>query len=112
MLERVGRNHADFWSLDVEGAELDVLRGVAWSDITIDSILVEDFWLSNRHLDRLMTDPRLGYLKVRQLAIDSFWVSKAHHLRQTLVADSTSSWDSNEQFRKRAREGGRLSTDL
>lgn len=34
-------SHVDWWVLDVEGAELTVLRGVDWNAITIDVITVE-----------------------------------------------------------------------
>ena len=39
--ERSGFSHVDFLSLDVEGHEAAVLRGVDWSRVTIDYILCE-----------------------------------------------------------------------
>ena len=37
-----GVRHIDFFSLDVEGAELDVLRSIDFSDVRFDVIVVED----------------------------------------------------------------------
>lgn len=38
---RFGITHVDFWSLDVEGAELAVLSTVDWSRLTVNSMVVE-----------------------------------------------------------------------
>ena len=35
-------SHVDWWVLDVEGAELDVLRGVDWARVSVDVIVVEE----------------------------------------------------------------------
>ena len=76
MLLRANRTslYVDFWSLDVEGFEMTVLGGIDFEKIRVDSILVEDFWLSNRALDRLLTGN--GFLKLRQMQIDSVWVNR------------------------------------
>ncbi len=53
---------------------MTVLGGIDFEKIRVDSILVEDFWLSNRALDRLLTGN--GFLKLRQMQIDSIWVNR------------------------------------
>ena len=41
VLEQFGVTHVDFFSLDVEGGELQVLQTLDWSRITMDVIVVE-----------------------------------------------------------------------
>ena len=41
-LERLGFSHIDFMSLDVEGHEAAVLKGINWKVTTIDYILCEN----------------------------------------------------------------------
>lgn len=62
VLDQIGVKHVDFWSLDVEGAELDVLRGFDWSHMSISVLLIEVYprfkasygrFLSERGLTRL-----------------------------------------------------------
>ena len=36
--------HIDYFSLDVEGAELEVLRSIDWSRVTFGTIMVEGLW--------------------------------------------------------------------
>jgi len=64
----------DFWSLDVEGAEIDVLSSFDFDDIPVKSILIEDFWVIQRDLDYLLTSN--GFLKYRQLAVDSLYLAR------------------------------------
>jgi len=42
VLRRAGRTHIDFLSLDVEGAELEVLRGMDWDAVRIDVVALEE----------------------------------------------------------------------
>lgn len=63
----------DFWSLDVEGHEQPVLRGVNWDSVSVKVLLIEDFWNSNRQLDYLLSGMR--FVKAHQMAIDSAYVS-------------------------------------
>ncbi|KAI7842781.1 hypothetical protein COHA_003527 [Chlorella ohadii] len=41
LLDRFGVKHIDFWSLDVEGAELAVLKAFDFSQVTVDVIVAE-----------------------------------------------------------------------
>lgn len=43
VLGQIGVTHVDFWSLDVEGAELDVLHGFDWQRHTLSVLLIEVF---------------------------------------------------------------------
>ena len=63
----------DLWSLDVEGHEIAILSSIDWQRVRLKALLVEDFWLSNRNLDHLLTGQ--AFLKAHQLAIDSLWIS-------------------------------------
>jgi hypothetical protein len=74
ILASQGQSSIDFWSLDVEGAEIDVLSSFDFDDIPVQSILIEDFWVIQRDLDYLLTSN--GFLKYRQLAVDSFYLAR------------------------------------
>ena len=41
LMGRIGRTHIDFFSLDVEGAELHVLRSIDFSALSFDLVLIE-----------------------------------------------------------------------
>ena len=41
ILDTIGIHHVDFWSLDVEGAELDVLQGFDWAHNSLSVLLIE-----------------------------------------------------------------------
>jgi hypothetical protein len=41
LLRRLGISHVNLWVLDVEGAELEILRGMDWHAVTFDVISVE-----------------------------------------------------------------------
>jgi len=68
--------YVDLWVLDVEGHELIVLRGVDFSQIKVDAMLIEFVWLPYfpNYLDMLMTEN--GFMKYMQLIIDSLYVRR------------------------------------
>ena len=41
ILAALNTHHVDFFSLDIEGAEIDVLKTIPFGDVTFDSISVE-----------------------------------------------------------------------
>lgn len=41
LLRQLNVQHIDVWMLDVEGAELDVLKGVNWNEASISTIVME-----------------------------------------------------------------------
>jgi FkbM family methyltransferase len=91
----------DFWSLDVEGHEMQVLNSINFQDVEIKVLLVEDFWISNRELDFLMN--KKSYIKHQQLAIDSVYVPRSKFDSSKPVWYPTKYFDhinSNNEFRK------------
>ena len=117
MLLRANRTslYVDFWSLDVEGFEMTVLGAIDFEKIRVDSILVEDFWIANRPLDRLLTGN--GFLKLRQMQIDSIWVNRlaVADLRPTYwesAHDGPERWEHTIEFRDKMRKQGKLAKDL
>ena len=73
-----GRRKIDFWSIDMEGYELKVLSSLDFNDIDVKLMLIEDFFVSIRQLDLLLT--RNGYVKFHELAIDSVFVKRGIEL--------------------------------
>ncbi|XRB07700.1 methyltransferase [Pycnococcus provasolii] len=41
LLDQLGVNHVDYFSLDVEGAEMYILQSIDWSQVTIDVVTIE-----------------------------------------------------------------------
>ena len=78
MLDRVGRKHVDFWSLDVEGHELPVLKGVNWEEITVDVLVVETNHFSavqkQEITDFLSGRPNME--RIAEMAIDTVYVRR------------------------------------
>merc|ERR1719199_1276931 len=74
MLADVGRTHVDFWSLDIEGFEMNVLSSVPWDRISFSTIVIEDVHLNTRELDMFMS--MSGFMKVHQLVMDSLWIPR------------------------------------
>ena len=94
---------------------MTVLGAIDFEKILVDSILVEDFWIANRPLDRLLTGN--GFLKLRQMQIDSVWVSRraVADLRPTYwesALDGQDRWEHTIKFRDEMRKRGRLAKDL
>lgn len=71
-----GRPQVAFWSLDVEGFELRVLRAVPWAQLDVRAILVEDGAFDMREMDDVMN--HAGFVKAHQMALDSLYVARAH----------------------------------
>lgn len=106
-----GRDHVDFWSLDIEGFEMTVLRVIPWSRITFGAILIEDFWLSNRVLDYFMGGH--GYSKFQQLAIDSLYMPWDRTVEKRWLPDGWDSiWGENQVYREAVRAKGLLAKDF
>lgn len=64
----------DYLSLDLEGAELDVLSVFPFAEIPIRVIGVEDNNADNHALRQLLT--RHGYTHIARIGVDEFWI---HH---------------------------------
>ena len=50
LLLATGIKHVDFFSLDVEGAELDILNTIPWDKVDIDLVMVEVLVLITSYL--------------------------------------------------------------
>ena len=68
----------DLWSLDVEGHELVVLQSVNFGAVDVGVLLVEDYSISTRLLDKLLSER--GYNKYHQLPVDTVHVRRTHRL--------------------------------
>jgi hypothetical protein len=107
MLSRSGdpnRRHIDFWSLDVEGYEMTVLSGVDFRQISVSTLLVEDFWLASRELDYLLTTH--GFTKYQQLSIDSLYVSRSNYGAASPWYPPTwhKDWEMNQAYRNKSKD--------
>lgn len=81
VLERHKITHVDFMSLDVEGAELDVLNGINFDKVCIDYIVVENNKGSKK--ERLVRDFLIShnYSLKAKLWIDEIWEKKSDENR-------------------------------
>lgn len=66
-----GMDHCDYLSIDLEGAEYDVLRVFPFDKIHIDVIGVEDNTNNNLALSELLTGA--GYTYLNRVGVDNFW---------------------------------------
>ncbi|MCW3475585.1 FkbM family methyltransferase [Limobrevibacterium gyesilva] len=74
VLTEAGVTHIDYFSLDVEGAEMDVLRSIDFSKVTIDLFTIEDNagkWTEPRAL----LEPR-GYELIGALGVDALFAHR------------------------------------
>lgn len=71
ILQKYGISHIDFFSLDVEGHELEVLKTIDFSKITIDVITVENDY-ENEELRQILYAN--GYELVTHLHVDDIFV--------------------------------------
>ena len=61
----------DFLSLDIEGAELDVLSTIPWDKVDIELILVEVAHLDKELLENIMTSA--GYKCIKDMRLDKLY---------------------------------------
>jgi FkbM family methyltransferase len=99
-----GQSSIDFWSLDVEGAEIDVLTSFEFNDIPVTALLIEDFWVPQRDLDYLVTSK--GFVKYRQLAVDSLYIAKSTKFLSPVWEPPNlhGDWMYNRNFRDTVRD--------
>lgn len=71
VLRQAGLDFVDYLSLDVEGSEMDVLRGYPFDQIPIDTIGVEDNDANNIELVELLLSK--GYEHVARVGQDEMW---------------------------------------
>lgn len=82
-----GRRHVDFWSLDVEGHELSVLKSVDFSEIDVTAVLIEDMHLDHRELSYAMTKNQM-VLYYQLASGDSVWVNRQSMLPEVKYVDA------------------------
>jgi len=82
-----GRRHVDFWSLDVEGHELSVLKSVDFSEIDVTAVLIEDMHLDHRELSYAMTKNQM-VLYYQLASGDSVWVNRESMLPEVKYVDA------------------------
>lgn len=69
-----GRERVDLWSLDVEGHEISILKAVNFTEVQVEVLLVEDFWLPHDDLDKTLLNAQM--FKAAQFPIDAVYVNR------------------------------------
>lgn len=58
LLKAIHVSHVDFWSLDVEGGEMDALKGMDWS-IPVSVLLIEVYPRFKRRVGEYLTSHKM-----------------------------------------------------
>merc|ERR1740130_528936 len=53
-LDAIGRRHIQYFSLDVEGSEMEVLQSIDWDSVTVDLFSIE-VWENEKEIHAFMT---------------------------------------------------------
>ncbi|XP_052067366.1 uncharacterized protein LOC127706746, partial [Mytilus californianus] len=70
LMRTVGRNYIDYFSLDVEGAEMHILNSIEWEDLNIDVFMIE----TDQHRDQIMSlMKQKGYKWIHKLSGDDIF---------------------------------------
>lgn len=78
ILAKVGTFHVDYFSLDVEGAELFILKSLDWEKLTIDVFTIEVQTHRQEIYDFMVSK---GYERVGSVRIDDVYRKKKSNLR-------------------------------
>ena len=97
MLTQQGITKVDLVSLDIEGAEIEMLSVFPFHKYDIDVWIVETFWLDHRSIDKLFMD--VGYAKVAQLSIDSVYKKLPQKVRYP--AREATEWPAQQAYMAR-----------
>ena len=73
ILKAIGVSHVDFFSLDVEGGELDVLKSINFTEFDIETFCIERGGQS-RQVTSLLE--RKGYKTVKEDWLDAYYIKK------------------------------------
>jgi len=80
LLSAAGVSHIDFLSLDVEGHEIEVMRGFDFGKYHPSLILIEDH---ARNLDKHRFLTRHGYKLVKRTTLNNWYIPKGQTFRMT-----------------------------
>ncbi|VDH94166.1 Hypothetical predicted protein [Mytilus galloprovincialis] len=71
LMKILGRTNIDYFSLDVEGAEMHILNSISWKEINIDVFTIE----TDQHRDQILNFMRIkGYKWIHKLRGDDIFV--------------------------------------
>jgi FkbM family methyltransferase len=83
ILHEAGITHIDFWSLDVEGAEFNVLQTMDWS-ISVYLILIEKQEPESKKLcDEILL--KNGFVRVENFAHNEIWINPKNNRIQKRI---------------------------
>lgn len=91
IFQEKGIEYIDFFSLDVEGGELDVLKTIDWKKITIYLICIEldgDDKEKNNKCRQILIEN--GFIFKIKMCINEFWINP-NYFRKNLLFDSSKS---------------------
>ena len=84
LLKRLSVQHVDYFSLDVEGAEMLILNSIDWSKIKIDVMTIET-QEHREEINKLMTAQGFYRIEPRKLAFDDIFVHRGFSRRLTTL---------------------------
>ena len=73
ILSAIGINKVDYFSLDVEGGELDVLKSIKHDKLTIDTFTVEHNYFQDRKNDIIFDLEGKGFKKLADVSHDVYF---------------------------------------
>ena len=80
LFDQIGINHINWFSLDVEGAELSVLQTIDFDKMSFDVIVMEsDGSAKDREADSKKLLASYGYHAILQRDIDTWFVREGFH---------------------------------
>jgi FkbM family methyltransferase len=75
VLDESNIKHIDYFSLDIEGGELDILRSMDLSRVSVDLFGIEDNFGGGRQVETYLKP--FGYLRLGHLGPDYFYIREA-----------------------------------
>lgn len=84
VLAAIGRDVVDYWSLDTEGSEPDILAHANFSAIEVGVLSVEHNGVRERRLRSCSTLEQNGFVRVCRTAKDDFFANPSYYRRRGL----------------------------
>lgn len=92
LLSCIGRSTVDFWSLDVEGAEVSILQKTPFKDIEFGVVLIEVVSRGRKDSKRVNEIHQImssnGFEKCGSTAYDDIWVNPSYYEKRGLTTPS------------------------